>query len=90
MRERRAHQRREVNHRGMLSFEDGQRTEPCRLVNLSEGGALIQLSHPENLPQLVSLFYDRLDQSLPEVVSAWCMVVRRERNAAAVKFLHVT
>ena len=89
MRERRVHERREVSHRGMLSFDDGKSTVACQLVNLSEGGALIRVAAPQTLPQLVSLFYDRLDQQLPEVASAWCMVLRREPKVAALKFLHV-
>lgn len=89
MRERRAHQRRDVNHRGMLSFDDGHSTIACQLVNLSEGGALVKVVAPQGLPKLVSLFYDRLDEQLPEVTAAWCMVVRREPGVAALKFLHV-
>ncbi len=89
MRERRAHERREVSHRGMLSFDNGQSTIACRLVNLSDGGALIRVNAPQGLPQLVSLFYDRLDEQLPEVAAAWCMVLRREPTLAALKFLHV-
>jgi hypothetical protein len=90
MRERRAHVRRDVSHRGMLSFDDGQTTVPCQLVNLSDGGALVKVASPQSLPQLVSLFYDRLDQQLPEVAAAFCMVVRREPRGAALKFLHVS
>jgi hypothetical protein len=90
MRERRAHARRDVSHRGLLSFDDGQSTIPCQLVNLSDGGALVRVASPQSLPQLVSLFYDRLDQQLPEVAAAFCMVVRREPRAAALKFLHVS
>jgi len=89
MRERRAHQRRDVSHRGILSFDDGRTTVACQLVNLSEGGALVRVSAPQGLPALVSLIYDRLDERLPEVVKAWCMVVRREPQGAALKFLHV-
>jgi hypothetical protein len=87
MRERRTHQRRDVSHRGMLSFDDGRSTVPCRLVNLSDGGALIRVDAPQTLPQLVSLIYDKLDEQLPEVASALCMVVRREPTVAALKFL---
>jgi hypothetical protein len=89
MRERRAHPRHAVNHRGLIAFEDGSEPVPCRLVNLSAGGALVQVKAGKTLPQLVSLFYDRLDQQLPEVAAAWCMVVRREANLAALRFLHV-
>lgn len=89
MRERRAHERHAVSHRGLIAFEDGSEPVACRLVNLSEGGALVQVKAPQVLPQLVSLFYDRLDEHLPEVASAWCMVVRREANVAALRFLHV-
>lgn len=73
----------------MVAFEDGGEPVACRVVNLSEGGALIRVSESKTLPQLVSLFYDRLDEHLPEVASAWCMVVRREANTAALRFLHV-
>lgn len=89
MRERRAHQRHPVSHRGLIAFEDGSEPVPCRLVNLSEGGALVKVKAGQTLPQLVSLFYDRLDEHLPEVAAAWCMVVRREANQAALRFLHV-
>lgn len=89
MRERRIHERRDVSHRGMVSFDDGHSTVPCQLINLSDGGALIRLASPQTLPQLVSLFYDKLDEQLPEVAAAWCMVVRREPRSAALKFLHV-
>ena len=88
-RERRAHPRRAVNHRGLIAFEDGSEQVACRLVNLSEGGALVQVNESQKLPQVVSLFYDRLDQQMPEVAAAWCMVVRREPNRAALRFLHV-
>lgn len=89
MHERRAHPRHPVNHRGLIAFEDGAEPVACRLVNLSEGGALVQVKEPKGLPKLVSLFYDRLDEQLPEVAAAWCMVVRREANHAALRFLHV-
>lgn len=89
MRERRTHPRQSVTHRGMLSFDDGKSTVACQVVNLSEGGALIRVASPQGLPQLVSLIYDRLDEQLPEVASAFCMVVRREPRVAALKFLHV-
>lgn len=89
MRERRAHERRPVSHRGLIAFEDGSEPVACRLVNLSEGGALVQVKESAALPQLVSLFYDKLDEHLPEVTAAWCMVVRRERNQAALRFLHI-
>jgi hypothetical protein len=87
MLERRAHARREVSHRGLLSFDDGQSTLACQLVNLSEGGALVKVAAPQQLPELVSLFYDRLDERLPEVATASCVVVRRESGVVALKFL---
>ena len=89
MRERRAHERRNVNHRGILSFNDGKSAVACRLVNLSEGGVLVRVDTPQMLPPQVSLIYDRLDEQMPEVISASCMVVRLEARAAALKFLHV-
>ncbi len=89
MRERRAHERRNVNHRGILSFNDGRSAVACRLVNLSEGGVLVRVDTPQMLPPQVSLIYDRLDEQMPEVISASCMVVRLEARAAALKFLHV-
>lgn len=89
MQERRAHQRRNVNHRGILSFDDGKSAVTCRLVNVSEGGALVRVDTPQMLPQLVSLIYDRLDEQLPEVVASLCVVVRREPRSAALKFLRV-
>ena len=89
MRERRAHPRRDVSHRGILSYNDGRAAVTCRVVNLSDGGALVQVDASNGLPQLVSLFYDRLDEQLPEVISAMCMVVRRESKFAALKFLSV-
>ena len=85
--ERRAHPRHAVSHRGLIAFDDGSEPVACRLVNLSDGGALVQLRAPEALPQQVSLFYDRLDERLPEVASAWCVVVRRESGHAALRFL---
>jgi PilZ domain len=88
-RERRAHPRHAVNHRGLLAFEDGSEQVACRLINLSEGGALVHVNEAQKLPRLVSLFYDRLDEHLPEVTAAWCMVIRREPNRAALRFLHV-
>ena len=89
MRERRVYQRRDVNHRGILSFDDGKAAVTCRLVNLSDGGVLVKVDAPQRLPQLVSLFYDKLDEQIPEVFTAFCRVVRREPKAAALKFLHV-
>ena len=89
MRERRSHERRNVNHRGILSFNDGRSAVACRLVNLSEGGVLVRVDTPQMLPPQVSLIYDRLDEQMPEVISASCMVVRLEARAAALKFLHV-
>ena len=89
MRERRAHERRNVNHRGILSFNGGRSAVACRLVNLSEGGVLVRVDTPQMLPPQVSLIYDRLDEQMPEVISASCMVVRLEARAAALKFLHV-
>ena len=62
MRERRAHERRNVNHRGILSFNDGRSAVACRLVNLSEGGVLVRVDTPQMLPPQVSLIYDRLDE----------------------------
>jgi hypothetical protein len=89
MLERRAYPRHNVNHRGILSFDDGKSAVTCQLVNMSEGGALVRVDTPHLLPQLVSLFYDKLDERLPEVVAAACMVVRREPRMAALKFLDV-
>ena len=89
MHERRAFPRREGNHRGILSCDAGRSAVTCRLVNMSEGGALVRVDAPQGLPELVSLFYDKLDEHIPEVVTAACMVVRREPRAAALKFLHV-
>lgn len=89
MRERRAHQRRNVTHRGMLSFDHGLSNIACQLVNLSEGGALVRVVEPQGLPQYVSLYYDRLDQQLPEVAALSCVVVRREPGVAALRFLEV-
>ena len=89
MRERRANERRNVNHRGILSFNDGRSAVACRLVNLSEGGVLVRVDTPQMLPPQVSLIYDRLDEQMPEVISASCTVVRLEARAAALKFLHV-
>ncbi|MBN9348011.1 MAG: PilZ domain-containing protein [Devosia sp.] len=89
MRERRTHPRHDVTHRGMLSFDNGLSTVPCQLVNLSTGGALVRVSATQTLPQMVSLFYDKLDEQVPEVASALCTVVRREPRAAALKFLRV-
>ena len=89
MRERRANPRHNVAHRGVLSFDDGHSTVACRIVNLSAGGALVRVASSQGLPQLVSLIYDKLDQQVPEVNSAFCMVVRRESGVAALKFLHV-
>ena len=89
MNERRAHMRHNVNHRGILSFDEGRSAVTCQLVNMSEGGALVRVDTPQLLPQQVSLFYDKLDERLPEVVAAACMVVRREPKMAALKFLNV-
>jgi hypothetical protein len=89
MNERRAHPRYNVNHRGILSFDEGRSAVTCQLVNMSDGGALVKVDTPQLLPQLVSLFYDKLDERLPEVVAAACMVVRREPKMAALKFLDV-
>src|SRR5690606_4006743 len=89
MSERRAYPRRNVSHRGMLSFDSGRSTVPCRLVNLSDGGVLVRVDQPHKLPRLVSLIYDKLDVHQPEVISAWCLVVRREAEAAALEFLDV-
>jgi hypothetical protein len=89
MQERRAHPRHNVNHRGILSFDDGRSAVTCQLVNISDGGVLVRVDTPQLLPQLVSLIYDRLDERLPEVVAMLCTVVRREPRAAALKFLRV-
>ena len=67
----------------------GKSAVTCRLVNISEGGVLVRVDTPQMLPQQVSLIYDRLDEQMPEVISAFCTVVRREARAAALKFLHV-
>ena len=87
MNERRAHPRRDVRHRGILSYNDGRSAMTCQLVNVSDGGVLVRVDTPQLLPQVVSLIYDRLDEHVPEVVSAFCMVVRREQKMAALKFV---
>jgi hypothetical protein len=87
MNERRAHQRRDVRHRGILSYNDGRSAMTCQLVNVSDGGVLVRVDTPQLLPQVVSLIYDRLDEHVPEVVSAFCMVVRRDQKMAALKFV---
>ena len=89
MLERRAYPRRDVNHRGILSFDDGRSAVTCQLVNISEGGVLVRVDTPQLLPHLVSLIYDKLDERLPEVVANMCTVVRRESKMAALKFLDV-
>lgn len=88
MLERRAHPRRSVNKRGLLSFEDNRNFRSCRLVNISEGGVLVKISDAEEIPNIVSLYYDMLDEQRLEVVVAWCMVVRRGAEEAALRFLH--
>jgi hypothetical protein len=87
MLERRAHPRRDVQHRGILSFDDGRTAIACQLVNVSDSGVLVRVDAPQLLPQVVSLIYDRLDEQVPEVVSASCMVVRREQRLAALQFV---
>ena len=87
MNERRAHPRRDVRHRGILSYNDGRSAITCQLVNVSDGGVLVRVDTPQLLPPVVSLIYDRLDEHVPEVVSTVCMVVRRESKLAALKFV---
>jgi hypothetical protein len=87
MNERRAHPRRDVRHRGILSYNDGRSAITCQLVNVSDGGVLVRVDTPQLLPSVVSLIYDRLDEHVPEVVSAFCTVVRRESKMAALKFV---
>ena len=85
MKERRKYARRQVQVRGLLSFGDGHQV--CRLLNLSAGGALITLRDPQCLPDQVSLYYDNPDGKLGVDV-AWCHVVRRGKNEAALSFFH--
>ena len=87
MRERRNHTRRQVQVSGLLSFNDGQSFEACRLANLSEGGALIHVRSPETLPDQGSLFYDDPGGEL-RVEVAWCHIVRRGKNEVGLKFLY--
>ena len=88
MRERRAHPRRPVSKRGLLTFDDNRSFRACKLVNISEGGTLVKISNAADLPDLVSLYYDMIDEQKLEVVVAWCMVVRRGVHEAALRFLH--
>jgi hypothetical protein len=87
MRERRKNARRSVNVRGLISFDDGRTVEACRLVNLSAGGALVKVRAPEKLPSEVSLYFDDPDGRL-SVESAWCLLVRRGTDEAALRFLY--
>ena len=59
MHERRAFPRREVNHRGILSFDEGRSAVTCRLVNMSEGGALVRVD-ADALDRGLDAFVDAL------------------------------
>ena len=87
MRERRRHPRKDVNIRGLLSFDGGLKFDTCKVVNLSFGGALIRTDETARLPDTMSLFFDSPDRPL-EVDVADCYVVRRGAGEAALKFLH--
>ena len=88
MKERRRHPRKIVNVSGLISFDDGRQTLPCRAYDLSVGGALIKMPIPGRLPDCLSLLFDDPDQPL-RVVSAWCHVARRGQLELALRFLHL-
>ena len=87
LKERRRQPRRPTSTLGLITFDSGRSTAPCKIANLSSGGALIKVGSPQNTPDQLSLYYDDPDVAL-RVVAAWCFVVRRGPREIAVHFLH--
>jgi hypothetical protein len=83
--ERRKHARIQTNGTALAAFDRNLRFESCRIVNLSEGGALIRSSCADTFPDRLSLYFD-LPNRLLEVEMANCSVVRRRGNEVAVRF----
>ena len=84
VRERRAHRRHKVSKHGVIMTEGV--AFACRLLDLSEGGARLQVERPVFLDRF-RLFYDRVDQQWLEAVAASCVVVRRSADQLGVQFL---
>jgi hypothetical protein len=56
-------------------------------ASISRGGALLEISYPEQLPERISIYYDDPAQDLGVIV-AWCRVVRTSVDQAAVQFVY--
>lgn len=87
LKERRREPRRPTSILGLITFDSGKSTAPCKIANLSASGALIKVGAPGEIPDQLSLYYDDPDVAL-QVVAAWCFVVRRGAREIAVQFLH--
>jgi PilZ domain len=85
--ERRAHVRQRVDRRGLVSFNNGRSTLPCRLVDYSAGGALLAADFSAELPDAVTLYFDAIASPGLGAVAARCEVVRRSPTNFAVRFL---
>lgn len=77
--ERRQFGRRQICERGHIETPDGRR-RPCLVVDISDGGARVQLSGPEAAPEVFQLVLPSLDMTVA------CTVVRESGGALGVAF----
>jgi hypothetical protein len=85
MDERRRHPRVDTQTIGLLRFADGRQFVSCRVVNVSDGGALLRSSRAVEIPDQFSLYLDVPNRHL-EIEVAECAVLRRAGEELAVKF----
>ena len=68
-------------------MDNHHRVEPCRIEDVSAGGALVAVQEADVLPETVTLFFGDPDNPL-KVVVAQAKIVRREEHHAGLEFIH--
>ncbi|MGL4287533.1 MAG: PilZ domain-containing protein, partial [Phreatobacter sp.] len=75
-------ERRGLNYRSWISFDDGPCAIPCSLADVSETGARIMLGSAADMPQQFELTLTQNGR-----VTRRCLVVWRDDRALGVRFI---
>lgn len=83
--EQRAHKRRQTNIGGTIYYLKrgvrGHSFQPCRMVNLSEAGCMIQVAAPAIVPEHLYLVLDTIKAKFS------CAIVARSEQGLHIRFL---
>ena len=83
----RASPRRKVGKLALLDDEGHTVPVQCRLHDLSEGGALVDLMAGPALQGCLNLYFDMIDEGALVALNRKCCVVRRSGVFVGVRFL---